>query len=209
MYQKPIAIWHVSNYDTINNTMEFIRTIKIENLSDRKYPLDYVTFEKSGQQKQNEVYHRPSGAAVLLIDIKRKTVLLTQQFRLPPYLNGEQAELLEVCAGIIDKGETPEESINREVKEELGYQIESLKKVAEAYLSPAGITEVTYFFIAHYSFEMKVAEGGGKKEEGEDIHPVELSFNEVRSMLQQGLFKDAKTILLIQHAMLNGLIPQK
>lgn len=184
-----------------------IRIVKIENLSDCKYPLEYITFEKEGERRQKEVYYRPSSAAILLINFKQKTILLTQQFRLPPYMNGDKTELLEVCAGIIDKDESPEECIYREVIEELGYHIENLEEVAQAYLSPTEITELAHFFIAEYSPEMKIAEGGGLKEAGEDIQAVELSFNEARLKMQRGEFKDAKTILLIQHAMLNGWIP--
>mgnify|MGYP001561473858 CR=1 FL=1 len=184
--------------------MSFIRILKIEKLSDRVYPLEYITFEKADQQQQKEVYHRPSGASVLLIDTQRKTILLTKQFRLPVYLTSNETEFLEVCAGIIDNGETPGECIVREVEEELGYRISEIKKIAEAYFSPAGITELAHFFIGEYSPEMKINNGGGKKEE--DISAIELSFNEARLMLKNGLFKDAKTILLIQYAMLNGLI---
>ena len=107
---------------------------------------------------------------------------------------------------MIEKDELPEQCIVRELEEEMGYRISEIEKFAEAYLSPAAITEYMHFFLDKYSPEMKVNEGGGIETEGEDIRVVELSFNEAREKLFSGEIHDTKTILLLQHAIIHGII---
>ena len=189
--------------------MSDIKIIKEETLSDKKYPLKFYTFQRTGSkgkllEKKNEVYFRPDAVTVLLVDSVNRKFLLTRQFRLPTYLNGnESGYLVEACAGLIDKGESPEETAYREVKEETGYPIHDLKKVASVYTSAGGITEFQRLYIATYDSKGEHSEGGGIEEEGEDIELVEMSFDEARETLQRGEFMDAKTITLLQHYFLN------
>ena len=154
--------------------MPSIRILNRQTLSHKKYLLEQVSFEKNDKDEktlksQREIYHRPSAAAVLLIDPERKTVIFTKQFRLPVYLNGETDPLLEVPAGIIDEGESPEDCIIRETHEETGYVLRLPKKVGEVYTSPGGITEMIHLFIGEVNVEQKEGEGGGLKQEGEEI----------------------------------------
>ncbi len=189
--------------------MSDIKIIQEETLSDRKYPLKSYTFQRTGSKgqllkKKNEVYFRPDAVTVLLVDSVNKKFLLTRQFRLPTYLNGsETGYLVEACAGLIDEGESPEETAHREVKEETGYPIRDLKKVASVYTSAGGITEFQRLYLATYDSNGEHSEGGGLEEEGEDIELVEISFDEARDTLQKGEFADAKTIMLLQHYFLN------
>lgn len=188
-----------------------IKIINKETLSDKKYRLDLIEFEKTQngttEKQQREIYFRPPAAAILLFDPERKTVLLTRQFRLPVHLSHKKPDMIiEACAGVIDDGEFPEHAIVREVEEETGYRISEIKQVAEGFTSPASFMEYVYFFTGIYSSDMRVNEGGGKKEEGEDIERVEVSFSEARRMLEAGEIRDVKTMLLLQHAALTGLI---
>jgi len=189
--------------------MSNIQILDKKTLSDKKYPLKYVTFEKPDADGvfhtlEKEVYFRPDAVAVLLVDDERKKILLGKQFRLPAFLNGsDSGYLVEVCAGLIDGNETPETTAHREVGEEMGYAITDLERVATAYSSPGGITEMLYYFTARYSPKSKTGDGGGLKEEGEDIEPVEMSFDEAREKLQQGWFREAKTIVLLQYFFMN------
>jgi nudix-type nucleoside diphosphatase (YffH/AdpP family) len=149
------------------------------------------------------VYDRGNGAVILLYNSAKKTVVLTRQFRLPTYLNGNRSGMvIEACAGLLDT-ENPEECIIRETEEETGYRLSSVKKVFQSYMSPGSVTEILHFFIGEYQSEMKVSEGGGLAEEHENIEVLEYTFNEAYQMITSGEITDAKTIMLLQYAKIN------
>lgn len=171
----------------------------------RKYNFDYQLADESWETQEREAYDRGNGAAILLYNQTQKTVILTRQFRLPTYVNGNASGMLiEACAGLLDE-DNPEDCIRRETEEETGYQVQDVEKVMEAYMSPGSVTEILYFFIAAYSKEMKIHEGGGVAEEHENIEVLELSFTEAYGMIQSGEIKDAKTIMLLQYLKLQGI----
>src|SRR4051794_38478863 len=180
-------------------------------LSNNWYTLRKVTFEylkKNGQwQTQNrEAYDRGNGATILLYNKDLKTVVLTRQFRMPTYINGNNTRMLiEACAGLLDK-DNPEDCIRKETEEETGYRITDVRKIFEAYMSPGSVTEILYFFIAEYHRSMKVTDGGGIAHEQEDIEVMELDFSTAFSMISTGEIKDAKTIMLLQYARINHLL---
>lgn len=188
-----------------------IKITKTEILSDNWYTLNKITFEntKSDGTKQTqsrEAYDRGNGAVILLYNKEINTVILTRQFRLPTYINGNSTGMLiEACAGLLDN-DNPEECIKRETEEETGYKITQVEKVFEAYMSPGSVTEILHFFIAAYSEEMKAADGGGLEEEGEDIEVMELPFNTALTMIDTGEIKDAKTIMLLQYLRLKNIL---
>ncbi len=190
---------------------ENIQIISKEILSDNWYTLNKITFEyrtkDGGIEVQNrEAYDRGNGATILLYNKEQQTVILTRQFRLPTYINGnDDGMLIETCAGLLDK-DNPETAIKRETEEETGYQIREVKKVFEAYMSPGSVTEILYFFVAEYTKDMKVSAGGGHHEEQENIEVLETSFNEALNMISTGEIKDGKTIMLLQYAQINHLL---
>jgi len=185
---------------------------KTELLSDNWYILNKVTvdYQKrdgSWDTQVREVYDRGNGAAILLYNKSEGTIVLTRQFRLPSYLNGNKSGLLtEVCAGLLDE-DNPEACIIRETEEETGYRLHSVKKVFEAYMSPGAVTEILYYFIGEYDASMKVSSGGGLANEHEDIEVIEMPFNQAYDMITSGEIKDAKTIMLLQYAKIHNLIP--
>jgi len=184
---------------------------KTELLSDNWYILNKVTYEYQKEEEPiethiREVYDRGNGAAILLYNSIRKTVILTRQFRLPTYLNGNKTgTMTEVCAGLLDE-DHPEQCIIRETEEETGYRISKVHKVIETYMSPGTVTEILYLFVGEYDASMKVNNGGGIASEQENIEVLEYSFDEAFAMIQTGEIKDAKTILLLQYAKINNLI---
>jgi len=188
---------------------ERVKITKTEILSDNWYTLRKITFDfqrKDGQwvTQNREAYDRGNGSTILLYDKERKTVILTKQFRLPTFINGNESGMLtETCAGLLDK-DNAEDCIRRETEEETGYKITSVKKIFEAYMSPGSVTEVLFFFIAEYSMDMKINEGGGV-DEHEDIEVMELDFEKAYHQIETGEIKDGKTIMLLQYARLNNL----
>jgi nudix-type nucleoside diphosphatase (YffH/AdpP family) len=181
---------------------------KTDTLSKEKYTLTKVTFERTAndgtsQEHTNEVYDMGNAVTILLYDPARQTVILTRQFRLPSYFNGNNSGILvEACAGKIEN-ESPEQTAKREIEEETGYRVSTLKKIYEAYTSPGTITELLHFFVAEYNPSLKVSEGGGSKREKEDVEVMEVPFEQATQMVQNGDIKDAKTILLLLYAKLH------
>ena len=189
---------------------EKVKIISTEILSHNWYVLKKITYEyfKDGKwQKQvREAYDRGNGATILLYNKENKTVILTRQFRLPSFINGNPDGLLiEACAGLLDRDD-PENCIKRETEEETGYRIKDVRKIFEAYMSPGSVTEILYFFVAEYSSSMKVHEGGGMEHEQENIEVLEIKFDDAMQMISTGEIKDAKTIMLLQYAKLNKLL---
>ena len=184
---------------------------KTELLSDNWYLLNKVTYNYQEENKSvethiREVYDRGNGAAILLYNSSQKTVILTRQFRLPSYLNGNKTGMMiEVCAGLLDQ-DHPEQCIIRETEEETGYRVSKVQKVFETFMSPGAVTEILYLFVGEYDETMKVHEGGGLDAEQEHIEVMELPFDEAYAMIATGEIKDAKTVMLLQYAKINGLV---
>ncbi len=188
-----------------------VKIIEEKVLSNNWYVLKKIIFEyknKQGewQNQAREAYDRGNGATILLYNKEAQTVVLTEQFRMPTYVNGnESGMLIEACAGLLDK-DNPEDCIRRETEEETGYRIGEVKKVFEAYMSPGSVTEILYFFVAEYSKAMKVNDGGGAEDEQENIDVLEIDFKKALAMINTGEIKDGKTIMLLQYAQINDLM---
>ncbi|SEM67005.1 nudix-type nucleoside diphosphatase, YffH/AdpP family [Mucilaginibacter gossypiicola] len=191
--------------------MNHIKILNTDILSNNWYTLKKVTYEfteSNGKTsiQHREAYDRGNGATILLYNKAQASVILTRQFRLPTYINGNpDGMLIECCAGLLDK-DNPKDCIRKETEEETGYKITDVKKVYEAYMSPGSVTEILYFFVAEYAKEMKVSEGGGLAHENEHIEVLELPFSEALQMVKNGEIKDAKTIMLLQYAQIAALV---
>jgi GDP-mannose pyrophosphatase NudK len=188
-----------------------VRIINREILSSNWYTLRKITYDylkKDGtwQTQSREAYDRGNGAAIMLYNPPLKTVILTRQFRMPTFINGnEDGLLIEACAGLLDK-DNPEDCIKRETEEETGYKINSVQKIMEVYMSPGSVTEMLYFFIAEYAHDMKVTDGGGIAHEQEEIEVLELPFEQTLQMIDTGQIQDAKTIMLLQYLRLKYIL---
>lgn len=180
---------------------------RVEPLSENHYRLDKVVFRytrRDGTQQTlaREVYHNGPGAAVLLLDPSGERVALIRQFRIPAYVNGDMARLVEVCAGAVDEGDDPTETARKEVEQETGYPIRDLRKVFELYMSPGASAEKLHLFVATYDPDGPKGEGGGQHSEGEDIEILEMPVARAWAMVEAGEIVDAKTVLLLQHVWL-------
>lgn len=188
-----------------------IKNVSSKLLSDnwytlRKFSFEYQRTDGVWEKQEREAYDRGNGATILLYNKEQKTVILTKQFRLPTFINGnESGMLIESCAGLLDN-DRPEDAIKRETEEETGYQISEVTQVFKAYMSPGSVTEILYFFIAEYSKAMQVSEGGGAKDETENIEVMEIPFTKAFDLFEKGEIKDGKTIMLLQHLKLQGIL---
>ena len=189
----------------------FVKIKSTEVLSDNWYLLNKITFDylrNDGiwETQIRESYDRGNGASVFLYNKQKQQIILIRQFRLPTYLNGNPSgQLIETCAGLLDKDD-PETCIKKEILEETGYQIEHVSKVFEAFTSPGAVTENLHYFVAEYTDAMKKNAGGGLPEEQEEIEVLEISFKTAVEWLHSGKIKDAKTIMLMQYALIHKLM---
>jgi nudix-type nucleoside diphosphatase (YffH/AdpP family) len=186
----------IKSKEKLNNTWFSIEKVNFD------YKLDDGTW----QNQTRDIHDHGNGASILLYNKNTKTIILTRQLRMATYLNGNSdGMMIETPAGLLDEDD-PETCIIREVEEETGYRISSVKKVQEAYMTPGAVTERLYLFIGEYDKSMKVSDGGGLDEEHENIEVLEVKFSEAIKMMNSGEIQDAKTIMLIQYDIINNLI---
>lgn len=186
-----------------------VNITSIDVLSDSWYTLRRVNFDyrtRTGEwvKQQREAYDRGNGATVLLVDWQRRTVLLTKQFRIPAYLNDHPTGMLvEAPAGLLD-GDDAESAIIREIEEETGYRVKTVRKLFDLFMSPGSVTERVVFFTSEYSPNDRVDGGGGVATEGEDIEVIEIGLDEAINQIGTGEIRDGKTVLLLQWAQLQN-----
>ena len=186
-----------------------VRVTKVRLLSDNWYRLhttdyDFQAADGSWTSQSRETYDRGNGATILLYDVARRTVLLTAQFRYPVYVNGHpDGVLIETAAGLLDDDD-PETAIRREAIEETGHRVGEVTHVFDAYMSPGSVTERLHFYAAPYDAGTREHDGGGLVDEGEHITLVELDIDAALDLIESGGIIDAKTIMLLQWAVLRG-----
>ena len=186
-----------------------VRVVDVELVGNGWHVLRRTTFDYQGEdggwtRQQRETYDRGNGATVLLYDVERRTVLLTRQFRYPVYVNGHpDGMLIETAAGLLDDDD-PLTAIRREASEETGVKIGEIQHVYDVFMSPGSVTESVHFFAAPYDASTRSSSGGGLEEEGEEIDVLELDFDVALAMIRDGRIQDAKTIMLLHWAALDG-----
>lgn len=186
-----------------------IDVIKDKILSENYFVLRNITYDLSrgnGEvvRHKREVYDRGNGATILLYNRERRSVVLTRQFRVATWVNGNaDGMLIESCAGLLDADE-PEVCARKEAIEETGFAVGEVTKLFELYMSPGGVTELIHFFMAEYSEAARVNAGGGV--EDEDIDVLEIPFERALAMVRSGEIRDGKTVILLQHLQLLGIM---
>lgn len=185
-----------------------VRIIDTITLSDnwyilRKYVFDYLRSDGTWQRQEREAYDRGNGAVILLYNRSKNSVILIRQFRFPVFINGHDGFLIEAAAGLLEEKD-PVSRIKAEAEEETGFHITEVEKVFEAFMSPGSVTEKLYFFMAEYQDNNRLNQGGGLKEEGEDVEVLEMTFDDALAAIRSGEINDGKTIMLLQHLALSG-----
>ena len=196
--------------EELPNSNPRVRITGLEVLSSNWYTLRKATFEYLGRDGQwtvqhREAYDRGNGAVILLFDPDRRTIILTRQFRMPAYLNGHpDGMLVEAPAGLLDEDDAAT-AVRRELQEETGYTVEHLVQLFDVFMSPGSVTERVVFFAGVYGSGDRTSSGGGEASEGEDIEIIEVDLDDAHEMVRRGEIRDAKTIMLIQWALLEGV----
>lgn len=169
-----------------------------------RHRIEYRRRDGDWQEQVREVYEKGHGATCLLYDPDRNCVLLTRQFRLPVWAAGRDPMLIEAPAGLLE-GAHPEDRMRAELIEETGFEVSDLEHLFDAFSSPGSVTEYVAFFRGTYHLKDKVAEGGGKETEGEDIEVMHVPLDQALEMIRSGEIMDAKTIILLQELALRRL----
>ena len=180
-----------------------VRVREVRLLSDQHYVLKATTFDwlrNDGrwEAQTRETYDRGDGVVLLPFNRAQRSVILCRQFRYPAFVNGHDDLMVEAPAGLLD-GEAPEARVRAEVEEEIGYRLGAVSKVLTCFMSPGAVTERLHCYVAEYDQGMRIADGGGRADEGEDIDVLEMPFAEAFAMVGGGGIVDAKTIILLQH----------
>jgi GDP-mannose pyrophosphatase NudK len=191
---------------------EKVKNITSKVISNIWGTLEQVSFDftfKNGRTARltHEVYGKGDGVAVLLYNIATKKVMLSKQFRIPMYVAGvKNGFSIEVCGGTIDENESPEKSVIRETKEEIGYAISQLQKVSTVFLSPGLMREQVHLYVAAYKNEDKIGRGGGLAIENEELIVLETSFEDALNMIENQEIIDARTIILLYYLKIHELM---
>ena len=186
-----------------------INIIKDKILSENWFLLRNMTYELTRSdgsvvRHRREVYDRGNGATILLYNRHKQTVVLVRQFRIATWVNGnEDGMLIETCAGLLDNDE-PEECVRKEAIEETGFEVGEVRKLFELFMSPGGVTELIYFFIAEYNDTQRANDGGGVDDE--DIEVLELPYHRALEMMANGEIRDGKAVILLQYLQTSGLM---
>jgi len=184
-----------------------IDIIKNKVLSENWFVLRNFTYDLTSEdgvtlRHRREVYDRGNGATILLYNREKNSVVLTRQFRIATWVNGNaDGMLIEACAGLLDD-DSPEDCIRKEAVEETGYAVGEVEKLFELYMSPGGVTEIVHFFAAEYSEAQRDNAGGGIDDEAIDV--LEMTFPDAWAAVKDGRIKDGKTVTLLQHALISG-----
>ena len=149
-------------------------------------------------------FNRGDSAAVILHDPMSDTIIMTEQFRYPVSTK-TNGWILEIPAGSIEENENsdPTITLRRELMEEIGYSVNSFRKIANFFVSPGGTSERIHLFYAAIAPQNKITTGGGLVMEGEDIRMVTMAVKEALYKITIGEIADAKTIIGLQWLQIN------
>ncbi len=163
-----------------------------------KYKLKHRLFNGgTSQVLEREGIVRPPSVGVLLYDPALDSVVMVEQFRLGPFLGGDDPWLLEVVAGISEFGESLDAVAHREVQEEAGCKVQKLRPVCDFYMSPGASNEKLKLYCGIVDAS---GAGGifGLDEEGEDIRVHVIPFDQAYLMVEDGRIANAPAVIALQ-----------
>ncbi len=169
--------------------------------------IDYTGSNGKTVRVTREVADHGNAASILLYDPARDRVVLVRQFRTATFYLGREAFLLEAAAGLLD-GDDPEDGVRREALEETGYRVGKVFPLFPMFGSPGMLAEEVHLFVGLIDTSVRETIGGGLADEHEDIEVVEMPLDEAFGLIGAGKIPDAKTIILLQWAVMNRAVLQ-
>ena len=168
----------------------------------KKAEIEHDLFDSGTLQIERLCFERGDSVTILMYEKDTDSLLFTKQFRYPT-IKEKDGWLIELPAGSVDEDEAFETAIRREVQEEIGYALNDLKCIHSFFATPGGVSERMFLFYAEVESSHKTYAGGGKKSEKEDIQLVKIQSDQIKDLLNQDFFRDAKTIIALQWFLLN------
>ncbi len=188
-----------------------VKLLKSDRVYDGFFKLDKIVIDhprfdggRSGPV-QRELMVRGHAVAVVLYDLAQHAFVLIEQFRIGPWYSGTNPWLLEVVAGMCEKGESNEAVAVREVFEETGIDIDEqdLYYITRYYPSPGGIDEQVTLYAALVD-SSKAAQFAGLESEHEDIRIRVIDADWAFDACKRGVIDNSATIMGIQWVQLYG-----
>jgi ADP-ribose pyrophosphatase len=140
-------------------------------------------------------FERGDSAAALVHDVERDVLILAKQFRYPTFGKSDGFPI-EIRAGMIEAGESPEACIRREAMQEIGYELKDVRKIAEFFVSPGGTSERIFLFYAPVtSADFVDPTASGVEDEQEDVLRIDMDRKEFLRRCDVCEIVDAKTLL--------------
>jgi len=165
------------------------------------FTVEHDRFDGGNQTIVREHLERGDAVAVLLYDSNRDAVLFIEQFRIGPAVRGNAVEqdawLIEIVAGMVDEGETPETCARRECVEEAGYVPETLQPLGNYYATPGGSSERIYLYLGEVDADKPCGSGGGLDEEHEDIRTLWVDREQAMQWVYKGRINSAPPMMAL------------
>lgn len=139
------------------------------------------------------ILHRPDAVCAMVLNIDRMSTYLVRQFRIGAFQK-EDGWTIELPAGLVDKGESHEEALRRELVEEIGFKARSMELVDSYFASPGILTERLFSYFVEVAEGDRIADGGGVDGEHEDIEIIEVPISDLKTFVHQNEIRDAKTV---------------
>jgi len=143
------------------------------------------------------IFERGDSVAIILLNLDSETVVAVNQFKVPSAIGRRRDDptttdgwITEAIAGMIDEGETPEQAVIRETKEETGYRIKDPKLISRFFSSPGGTSERIFLYFAEVRDADRIEAGGGL--DGEDVAVLHVPMRDLFDQLDRGSIEDPK-----------------
>lgn len=168
-----------------------------------RYLIKYKQFDGEWSSEfSREIFERGNAAAALLIDLEKEILILVEQFRPGAIATESHPWLLELVAGMIEPGESPEDVVVRESEEEAGCKVTRVQKITEYLVSPGGTTERIWLYLGEIKAE-NLPEFAGLDHEHEDIKVHQIPVKEAFDWLEKGKINNGMTLIALQWLKLN------
>ncbi|WP_191555976.1 NUDIX hydrolase [Metabacillus idriensis] len=147
----------------------------------------------NGKTSTREIIKHPGAVAVIAITKENKIVMVQQ------YRKAMERVLVEIPAGKLEKGESPEVTAKRELEEETGYTTDSLQHLISFYTSPGFADELVHLY---FTEELQILTEKAELDEDEFVDVLEVTLEEAQQMIDDRRIFDAKTAYAVQYLQL-------